>query len=113
MTLFSLPLIVYRQIDILKRKKSKSSIDKVPLTLDDFIKGKTIAVVDIETTGFSHQKDCIVEIGVCELDLNSGICLQIHSKIILYKWDIFHKKVSFPHRYRYTFLSFQTLGKFF
>ncbi len=54
----------------------------MPLTLDDFIKGKSIAVVDIETTGFSHQKDCIVEIGVCELDLNSGECSELFNKII-------------------------------
>ncbi len=54
----------------------------MPLTLDDFIKGKNIAVVDIETTGFSHQQDCIVEIGVCELDLNSGECRKLFNEII-------------------------------
>jgi len=42
----------------------------MPITLDDFLKGETIAVVDIETTGFSHQKDCIVEISICELKKN-------------------------------------------
>ncbi len=52
------------------------------VTLDDFIKGETIAVVDIETTGFSHQKDCIVEIGVCELDLDSGKCIELFNKIV-------------------------------
>ncbi|KKN18291.1 hypothetical protein LCGC14_0957340 [marine sediment metagenome] len=49
----------------------------MPLTLDDFIRGETIAVVDIETTGFSHQKDCIVEIGIYELDLSTGKCRQL------------------------------------
>ena len=54
----------------------------MPLTLDDFMKGETIAVVDIETTGFSHQKDCIVEIGICELDLDSGECRELFNKIV-------------------------------
>ncbi len=54
----------------------------MPVTLDDFIKGELIAVVDIETTGFSHQKDCIVEIGICELDLNSGNCRELFNKRI-------------------------------
>ncbi len=52
------------------------------LTLDEFIKGETIAVVDIETTGFSHRKDCIVEIGVCELSLDSGKCRELFNKIV-------------------------------
>jgi len=55
----------------------------VYLSLDNFIKGKTIAVVDIETTGFSHKEDCIVEIGVCELDLKSGSCRELFNQIIL------------------------------
>ncbi len=54
----------------------------MPVTLDDFMKGETIAVVDIETTGFSHQKDCIVEIGICELDLDSGKCRELFNKVI-------------------------------
>ncbi|KKN23950.1 hypothetical protein LCGC14_0899800 [marine sediment metagenome] len=54
----------------------------MPVTLDDFMKGELIVVVDIETTGFSHQKDCIVEIGVCELDLNSGECSELFNKLI-------------------------------
>ncbi len=57
-------------------------IGKVPVTLDDFMKRESIAVVDIETTGFSHQKDCIVEIGICELDLNSGNCRELFNKLI-------------------------------
>ena len=54
----------------------------MPLTLDHFTKGKTIAVVDIETTGFSHKEDCIVEIGVCELDLKFGTCRELFNQII-------------------------------
>ena len=57
-------------------------VGKVPVTLDDFMKGESIAVVDIETTGFSHQKDCIVEIGICELDLNSRNCRELFNKLI-------------------------------
>ncbi len=57
-------------------------VGKVPVTLDDFMKGESIAVVDIETTGFSHQEDCIVEIGISELDLNSGKCRELFSKLI-------------------------------
>ncbi|KKL79527.1 hypothetical protein LCGC14_2013960 [marine sediment metagenome] len=54
----------------------------MPVTLDDFLKGETIAVVDIETTGFSHQNDCIIEIGICELDLDTGECRELFNKII-------------------------------
>ncbi len=57
-------------------------VGKVPVTLDDFMRRESIAVVDIETTGFSHQEDCIVEIGICELDLNSGNCRELFSKLI-------------------------------
>ncbi len=54
----------------------------MPVTLDDFMKGEAIAVVDIETTGFSHQEDCIVEIGICELDLDSGKYRELFNKVI-------------------------------
>ena len=54
----------------------------MPGTLDDFLRGELIAVVDIETTGFSHKEDCIVEIGICELDLNSGNCRELFNKRI-------------------------------
>jgi len=57
-------------------------VGKVPVTLDYFMKRESIAVVDIETTGFSHQEDCIVEIGICELDLNSGNYRELFSKRI-------------------------------
>jgi len=33
---------------------------------------KKICVLDIETTGFSHDKDCILEIGMVELNLETG-----------------------------------------
>jgi len=54
----------------------------VPVTLDDFIKRDSIAVVDIETTGFSHQEDCVIEIGVCELDLDSGARRELFNHVI-------------------------------
>jgi DNA polymerase III epsilon subunit-like protein len=57
-------------------------IEKVPVTLDDFMKRDSIAVVDIETTGFSHQEDCIIEIGVCELDLASGEYSELFNQLI-------------------------------
>ncbi len=57
-------------------------VKKVPVTLDDFLKREIIAAVDIETTGFSHQEDCIVEIGICELDLDSGECRELFNKVI-------------------------------
>ena len=31
-----------------------------------------ILVIDIETTGFNHQEDCILELGIVSLDLNNG-----------------------------------------
>jgi len=31
-----------------------------------------LLVIDIETTGFDHQRDCILELGIVELDLDSG-----------------------------------------
>ena len=31
-----------------------------------------IIVLDIETTGFEHDKDCILELGIVELDLTTG-----------------------------------------
>ena len=31
-----------------------------------------IIVLDIETTGFSHEKDCILELGIVELDTDTG-----------------------------------------
>ena len=54
----------------------------MPVTLDDFMKGESIIVVDIETTGFSHQNDCIVEIGICELDLNTGEYHELFNKLV-------------------------------
>ena len=57
-------------------------VEKMPMTLDDFLKSKSIIIVDIETTGFSHQEDCIVEIGICELDLNSGKYSELFNKVI-------------------------------
>ncbi|PID76835.1 MAG: hypothetical protein CSB24_04595 [Deltaproteobacteria bacterium] len=41
-------------------------------SLFEVIKKPTIAVVDLETTGFLNQKGLIVEIGIVSLDLGSG-----------------------------------------
>ena len=57
-------------------------VEKVLVTLDDFMRGDLIVVVDIETTGFSHQKDCILEISICKLDLDSGECSELFNKVI-------------------------------
>ncbi|KKN48025.1 hypothetical protein LCGC14_0657110 [marine sediment metagenome] len=46
------------------------------------VKNSSIVVVDIETTGFSHQNDCIVEIGICRLDLNSGECSELFNQLM-------------------------------
>lgn len=40
-----------------------------------------ILVLDIETTGFNHDKDCILEIGMAELSLDTGIIKPILDKI--------------------------------
>ena len=40
--------------------------------LDRFVEENSIIVVDIETTGFKPQDSCILEVGICKLDLNSG-----------------------------------------
>ncbi|MHA1729383.1 MAG: 3'-5' exonuclease [Promethearchaeota archaeon] len=55
----------------------------MPRTLDYFMKRNIIVVVDIETTGFSHKRDCIVEIGICELDLDTGKCKKLFDRLIL------------------------------
>ena len=57
-------------------------VEKVLVTLDDFMRGDLIVVVDIETTGFSHQIDCILEISICKLDLDSGECSELFNKVI-------------------------------
>ena len=43
---------------------------------------KKIAVVDIETTGFSTEKDCIVEIGIVELDLETGERTELYNQLV-------------------------------
>jgi len=57
-------------------------VEKVLVTLDDFMREELFAVVDIETTGFSHHEDCILEIGVCKFDLDSGEYIQLFNKVI-------------------------------
>lgn len=43
--------------------------------------GKRILILDIETTGFSKTKDSIVELGIVELDLDTGDRKIIFDKI--------------------------------
>lgn len=47
-----------------------------------------IAVIDLETTGFD-PRDCIVEVGACELDLESGQTLKLLDMVV--KEDHFTK----------------------
>ena len=72
-------------------------VEKVRITLDDFIRRELIVVVDIETTGFSHQEDCILEISVCKLDLDSGVCSELFNKVIK------EKHYSMKHRRAWIF----------
>jgi len=39
-----------------------------------------ILVIDIETTGFNHKNDCILELGIVELNLESGEINEIFDK---------------------------------
>jgi DNA polymerase III epsilon subunit-like protein len=36
-----------------------------------------VLVIDIETTGFNHKTDCILELGIVELDLESGKIVEL------------------------------------
>ena len=44
-------------------------------------KGQKILIIDIETTGFSHSKESIVEIGIVELDLISSTANVIYNSL--------------------------------
>lgn len=50
-----------------------------------------IAIIDIETTGFNPQTDCIVEIGIVEL------CLETGQKRVLYDKVVKEKHYSATH----------------
>ncbi len=41
-----------------------------------------IAIVDIETTGFSPENECIVEVGITELDLETGETNLIYDELV-------------------------------
>ena len=45
--------------------------DKLSFDCETTLKNKLI-VIDIETTGFNHKLDSIIEIGIVELDINTG-----------------------------------------
>jgi len=36
------------------------------------VESNSLLVIDIETTGFNHKADCILELGIVKLDLKSG-----------------------------------------
>ncbi|HEC36968.1 MAG TPA: 3'-5' exonuclease [bacterium] len=46
------------------------------------VENNSIIVVDIETTGLYYEEDSIVEIGICELDLDSGECSELFNQLI-------------------------------
>ena len=50
--------------------------------LDRFVEENSIIVVDIETTGFNPKTSCILEIGICKLDLSVGKCIKLFDKTI-------------------------------
>jgi len=39
-----------------------------------------ILVIDIETTGFNHKKDCILELGIVELNVETGEIIELFDK---------------------------------
>ena len=43
---------------------------------------KKIAVIDIETTGLDEENDLIIEIGIVELDLDSGNIRELFNSLI-------------------------------
>ncbi len=49
--------------------------------LKPWTKGQKILIIDIETTGFSHSKESIVEIGIVELDLISSTANVIYNSL--------------------------------
>ena len=50
--------------------------------LDSYLAENAIIVVDIETTGFKPKESCILEIGICKLDLNSGKCTKLFDETL-------------------------------
>jgi DNA polymerase-3 subunit epsilon len=51
-------------------------------TLDFYMEPRTIAVMDIETTGLDPDKELIVEIGICELNLRDGTTKKLFDHIV-------------------------------
>ena len=45
-------------------------------------KKKEIAVVDIETTGFKEKHDCIVEVGIVSLNLETGKIKDVYDELV-------------------------------
>lgn len=44
--------------------------------------GKKIVIIDVETTGFSYDKDFIIEVGLVEVDLETGKKLTLYDELI-------------------------------
>lgn len=51
-------------------------------SLDFYMEPKVIAVMDIETTGLKPEKELIVEIGICELNLSNGSTKKLFDSIV-------------------------------
>lgn len=66
-----------------KSKELEKQVDKL-LNVDLFtpVAEKKILVLDIETTGFLQQGGSIVEIGIVELDLNTGAIVTIFDSLL-------------------------------
>jgi len=68
-----------------KRNARKSTLDtfikNYSVKKDDGLLHK-IVVVDIETTGLDPISDIILEIGICELNLDTGECLKLFDKVV-------------------------------
>jgi len=41
------------------------------------MKSDKLLIIDIETTGFNHKTDCILELGIVELDLTNGNIIEL------------------------------------
>ncbi|MCP4761402.1 MAG: 3'-5' exonuclease [archaeon] len=54
----------------------------MPVTLDNYMDDNLVVVVDIETTGFSPENSCIIEIGICTLNLDNGETQFLFDKLI-------------------------------
>ena len=66
----------------LHRKKIQRDKDLSMEAINMEKKDETIIIVDIETTGFSHSKNHIVEIGIASLNLKTGEIRGIYNTLV-------------------------------